>query len=100
NNLNKQNLIAYNVFGGFNVTPKLGFDVQFWLLQADRAPTGYVSKDYGYEIDATATYKIYDNLSYMVGLGYFMTGDYFKGTNSSNKVGNDYLLLNKLTLNF
>lgn len=99
-NLNKVNFLAYNVFGGFNVTPKLNLDLQFWYLQADQTPSGFVSKDYGYEVDMTATYKIYDNLSYMVGMGYFVTGDYFKGKSSSNKVGNDYLVLNKLTLNF
>ncbi|MEI7671970.1 MAG: hypothetical protein WCK00_07645 [Deltaproteobacteria bacterium] len=102
--LAKQNLLAYNVFGGYNPTPKLNIDMQFWMLQADTAKlsatTEAVSKKYGMELDLTATYKIYDNLSYMVGAGYFQTGDYFKGTNSANTVGNDYVLLNKLTLNF
>ena len=96
----KQNLIAYNVFGGYNVTPKLNIDAQLWFLTADKKPTNYDSKTYGTEFDITATYKIYDNLSYMVGAGYFWTGDYFKGTNTNNKVGNDYVLLNRLTLNF
>jgi hypothetical protein len=100
NNSNKQNLWAFNAFGGYNVTPKLNLDMQFWYLRADKSPTNYVSKNYGMELDFTATYKIYDNLSYMVGAGYFWTGDYFKGTNSANTVGNDYLILNKLTLNF
>jgi hypothetical protein len=36
----------------------------------------------------------------MVGAGYLWTGDYFKGTNSNNAIGNDYLLMNKLTLSF
>ena len=35
-----------------------------------------------------------------VGAGYFWTGDYFKGASDANKTGNDYLLLNQLTLNF
>ena len=102
--MSKQNLWAYNVFGGYNPTPKLNLDAQFWYLRADKAPkiagVEFVSKNYGMEFDVTATYKIYDNLSYMVGAGYFWTGDYFKGTNTANKVGNDYVLLNKLTLNF
>ena len=41
-----------------------------------------VSNKLGTEFDVTATYKIYDNLSYMVGAGYLWTGDYFKGANS------------------
>jgi hypothetical protein len=54
----------------------------------------------GLEFDVTAKYKIYDNLTYMVGAGYLWTGDYFKGTNSANAVGNDYLLMNRLSLSF
>jgi hypothetical protein len=97
---NKQNLVLYNVFGGINVTPKFVIEGAFSFMQADKAPTGYVSKDYGYEADVKASYKIYDNLTYMVGAGYFFTGDYFKGTSSANKIGNDYLVMNQLTLNF
>jgi len=50
-------------------------------------------------LDVSATYKIYDNLSYMVGAGYLWTGDYFKGAKNAT-IGNDYAILNKLTLNF
>jgi len=52
------------------------------------------------EFDVKATYKIYDNLSYMVGAGYLWAGDYFKGVGGTTKVDNDYLLLNQLTLSF
>ena len=104
----KQNLLAYNLFAGFNPTPKLNLDAQLWILQADvdkywdafGVRRVAVSKNYGVEFDVTATYKIYDNLSYMVGAGYFWTGDYFKGTSATNTVSNDYVLLNKLTLTF
>lgn len=62
--------------------------------------SGYVSKDYGTEIDLTGTYKINDNLSYMVGFGYLFTGDYFKANNANAEVENDYMFINKLTLTF
>lgn len=109
---NKSNLLAYNLYGGVNITPKLNIDGQLWILQADTkkywqavSATSVqqreaLSNNYGTEFDVTATYKIYDNLTYMVGAGYFLTGDYFKGTSSANKVSNDYLFLNKLTLTF
>jgi len=54
----------------------------------------------GIEFDVTAKYKIYDNLTYMVGAGYLWTGDYFKKGVSTAKVGNDYILMNRLTLSF
>jgi hypothetical protein len=59
---------------------------------------------YGTEIDLTGTYKITSNLSYMLGVGYLFTGDYFKGVEgmkgSTGRVNDDYMLLNKLTLSF
>jgi hypothetical protein len=61
-------------------------------------------KTYGTEIDVTGTYKITNNLSYMLGGGYFFAGDYFKGANSGfaggSKVTDDFILINKLTLSF
>jgi hypothetical protein len=65
---------------------------------ADKAPKGY-DDNYGYEVDVTGTYKITNNLSYMLGFGYLFTGDYYKGT-TNNDVEDDYIILNKLTLNF
>jgi len=56
------------------------------------------------EFDLTASYKIYDNLQYMVGFGYFWTGDYYKGYTAVGgqepALANDYLLMHKLTLTF
>ena len=94
----KQNLLLYNVFAGFNVTPKFVIETALTGMQADKTAAG-VDKNYGYEWDVSATYKIYDNLSYMVGAGYLWTGDYFKGAKNAT-IGNDYAILNKLTLNF
>ncbi|MEW6334718.1 MAG: hypothetical protein AB1558_10640 [Thermodesulfobacteriota bacterium] len=96
----KQNLILYNVFGGFKVTPKFTVEAAFSFMQADKTPAGYISKDYGYEADIKATYRIYDNLTYMLGAGYLWTGDYFKGKSADHKVGNDYLFMHQLTLSF
>ena len=59
-----------------------------------------VSDEYGTEIDLTGTYKITNNLSYMLGFGYLFTGDYFKGFDKTSEVNDDYILLNKLTLTF
>lgn len=61
---------------------------------------GYVSRDYGWEVDVVGTYKITNNLSYLLGFGYLFTGDYFKATSSANSITNDYLIVNKLTFTF
>ena len=55
---------------------------------------------YGWELDGTATYKITNNLSYMVGAGYLWTGNYFRPINETKSPKNFYLLTNKLTLTF
>ncbi|HQP25609.1 MAG TPA: hypothetical protein PLP16_10610, partial [Smithellaceae bacterium] len=52
------------------------------------------------EIDLIGTYKITNNLSYMVGMGYLFTGDYFKGFDDSSEVNDNFILINKLTLTF
>jgi hypothetical protein len=59
-----------------------------------------ISKNIGNEFDISATYKIYDNLSYMIGFAYLWAGDAFKGSNASAQIDNDYLLTHKLTLTF
>ncbi|KFO67581.1 hypothetical protein ER57_09900 [Smithella sp. SCADC] len=94
------NAFFYQIRGGVKPTDKLDICASVSMARADKTPASYVSKDYGYEIDVTGTYKLTNNLSYMLGFGYLFTGDYFKGTNSANSIDNDYLLINKLTLTF
>jgi hypothetical protein len=67
---------------------------------ADQKPTGFLNKPYGTEVDLTATYKITNNLSYMLGAAYLFTGDYYKGTSNLNQVADNYMIINKLTLTF
>ena len=96
----KINMVIYNIFAGYNVTPQINIEGGLTTAKADKKPVGFVSDKYGTEFDLTATYKINKNLEYMVGAGYLWTGDFFKGTSDANGVGNDYLLMNKLTLLF
>ncbi|MGV8058045.1 MAG: hypothetical protein AB2L12_08495 [Smithellaceae bacterium] len=96
------NAWIYQARGGVKPVDKLDVCLAVTFAQADtlNATPGYVSKDYGWEVDVTGTYKLTNNLTYMLGAGYLITGDFFKGTNSNNKVTNDYLVTNKLTLTF
>jgi hypothetical protein len=94
------NAFFYQGRVGFKPVPALDIMASLSYSNADKKPIGYVSDAYGYEVDVTGTYKITNNLSYMLGFGYLVTGDYFKGTNAANNVSNDYLVINKLTLTF
>jgi hypothetical protein len=87
--------------GGVKPLAVLNIMASVSYANADKKPSStWLYNDYGYEVDLTATYKITNNLSYMLGAGYLFTGKYYKGTGESNQVNNDYLLINKLTLTF
>jgi len=87
--------------GGVKPIDKLDIMASVSFANADKKPTAaWLYNDYGYEVDLTATYKITQNLSYMLGAGYLFTGKYFKGALDGNIVANDYLVINKLTLTF
>jgi len=95
------NATVAQVFVGVKPLPKLDIKASYTYATADKdGTTGQLSRDYGKELDITATYKIYDNLSYMVGFGYLWAGDFFKGSNANVAIDNDYLLTHKLTLTF
>jgi hypothetical protein len=95
------NILAGQIFAGIKPIPKLDIKLAYTYAKADKVPDNWEDKFYGHEIDLTATYKIYDNLSYMVGAGYLFAGDYWKGyENSGKKIDDDYLLTHKLTLTF
>ncbi|MGA9109212.1 MAG: hypothetical protein ACLPSL_04445 [Smithella sp.] len=97
---------------GVKPTPQLDIMGSISYAQADQNGFTVVGsnvvtfpgKTYGTEIDVTGTYKITNNLSYMLGGGYLFTGDYFKGMNTAfaggAKVTDDFILINKLTLSF
>jgi hypothetical protein len=90
------------VFVGVKPMPKLDIKAAYAVATADKdgSSANWQSRSYGSELDITATYKIYDNLSYMVGFGYLWAGDYYKGTNAGATIDNDYLITHKLTLTF
>jgi hypothetical protein len=96
----KYNMVLYQVYGGFNPTPKLNLEAEVSYVTVAKKPAAYVSDAVGTEFGVRATYKIYDNLTYMVAGGYVWAGDYWKGTKDTNTVGNTYVVLNKLNLAF
>ena len=93
---------AFFYQGRVGVRPIADLDIMASLAYAvaDKKPSGYLEKDYGLELDLTATYKVTNNLSYMMGVGYLWTGDYFKYNDINNKVDDNYMVINKLTLMF
>lgn len=84
---------------GVKPVPALDAMLSISYATADEKPEGY-DGDYGWEVDLTGTYKITSNLSYMLGIGYLFTGDYFKAGYTGVDVNDDYLIMNKLTLTF
>jgi len=110
---NNANLLQ--VYGGYNPVPKLALKASFswaWADEQDAGTKDHVLKGHddeiGYELDLTASYKIFDNLEYMVGFAYLWTGDYFKGFKGvggdgdrhGQDIDDDYLIINQLSLTF
>ena len=94
---------------GVKPTPQLDAMLSVSYATADKKPDPkaygitYANGNYGTEIDVTGTYKITNNLSYMLGFGYLFTGDYFKGydyAGANYKTVDDFIVINKLTLTF
>lgn len=93
------NAYFFQVRGGVRPTDKLDVKMSFAYAKADK-PNAIVNRDYGYEVDLVATYKITNNLSYMLGGGYWFVGDYYKGLSNAQETQNNYIVTNKLTLTF
>jgi hypothetical protein len=87
---------------GIKPTPQWDAMLSVSYAMTDKKPSSFNNGTYGTEVDLTGTYKITNNLSYMLGLGYLFTGDYYKGHdhNSNNEVQDDFIVINKLTLSF
>jgi hypothetical protein len=96
----EMNLIMFKPYVGWKVNPQLEVVAQYGWLKAQQKPLGFQGDSYGGEFDLYATYKIYNNLSYTVGFGYFWTGDYFRGTNPSYQISDNYMVTNALNLTF
>ncbi|HOM08044.1 MAG TPA: hypothetical protein PLW40_10195 [Syntrophales bacterium] len=101
----------YQGYVGVNPLPKMDVRLALSYAVADKKPREnvgpvsatnkeFVSDKIGTELDLIATYKIFDNLEYMLGAGYLWTGDYFKGFDTNNVVKDNYIITHKLTLNF
>ncbi|MGA9111253.1 MAG: hypothetical protein ACLPSL_14380 [Smithella sp.] len=86
---------------GVHPISNLDINTSISYAQADEIPGGWAGSSYGWELDVSGTYKITNNLSYMVGAGYWWVGDYYKGLASEqNDVRDEYMFINKLTLTF
>ena len=91
---------------GVTPTPALNIKASVAYAKADQpgstTPGWAGDLSYGWELDVTGTYKITNNLSYMLSVGYWWVGDYYRGPNtqSAAPLRDDYMVINKLTLTF
>lgn len=85
---------------GVKPVPQLNLAASVSYAAAHEKPASTWDRDYGWEVDVTGTYKITNNLSYMLGGGYLFTGDYFNAGNDALDLNDDFIIINKLTLDF
>jgi len=91
----------FQLRAGVKPIDKLDIMASVSYANADKKPTAaWLYNDYGYEVDLSATYKITNNLSYMLGGGYLFAGKYYKGEADTNQIHDNFMVINKLTLTF
>jgi len=94
------NFNLYQIYAGFKPMAKLDLLASYSYVKLCEKAAGQLDDKIGSEFDVTATYKIYDNLSYMIGFGYLSAGDAYKGSDATAQIANDWLLMHRLTLTF
>jgi hypothetical protein len=82
----------------FSATEKLAFHGAIGTAKAAEEMAGWDS-DYGWEIDAGASYKLLDNLTYNLNLGFLATGDFFKLGTTAN-TSDITFLYNNISMSF
>ncbi len=89
---------AVGAFVDVAVSPQLTLHGAIGTGQADNMDTiGTGSDDYGWEYNLGASYKLLDNLTYDLHLGYWAVGDFVKGMGTPNEIT---LVTNSLTMKF
>jgi hypothetical protein len=93
-------LIAIKGTGNISPIDRLSLqaDVIYAMSAEDSAANS--NDDIGVELDGSARYKIDDNLSVMGGIGYLLTGDWWKPTTASPDPDNIILLVGEISYHF
>jgi len=102
------NAHLFQLYAGVKPAPKWDIKAAVSYAMADEESNNvygansvaYDDDEYGWETDLTASYKIYDNLTYTVGFGYLWAGDYWKAADIDNGVDDTYLVMHRLDLVF
>ena len=94
----------FQLRGGFRPIEKIDIMASVSYARAEKMPPNtftWEGRDYGWEVDLVGSYKITNNLSYMLGAGYLFTGDWYSGTTATGQdVQNNLMVINKLSLTF
>jgi hypothetical protein len=98
-----KNAWLYQIYAGMSPMEKLTIkgSLTFAVLDEDKIGGETYDDEIGHEVDLQAAYKVFDNLEYSVGFGYFWAGDFYKGDKSNpTNIDDEYLLVHKLQLTF
>ena len=83
----------------YKASPRIDLHTAIGAANADKTPVGYVDY-YGWEANIGLGYKILDNLTYELHLGYMATGDYFKNGDEEIETDDITIITQHLTLKF
>lgn len=83
----------------YKATPRLELHTAFGAANADKTPLNY-DDYYGWEANMGIGYKILDNLTYEVHLGYMATGDFFQKGDDEADTEDISIITQHLTMKF
>lgn len=99
-NMRNAGVMAIVAHADFGMTDAMSMNAAVgWAVAADE-PAAYLDDEYGIEINAGMSYKLLDNLTYDLHLGYLMTGDFFNGASAVADVEDIILATHHLTMEF
>lgn len=83
----------------YNASPRIKLRTAIGAANTDKTPLGH-DDHYGWEANLGLGYKILNNLTYEVHLGYMATGDFFKKGDEDVEVEDITIITQHLTLKF
>jgi hypothetical protein len=94
-------LLAIKGTGSINPIDRLNLQADIiYAMSAEDKSTANPNDDVGIELDGTARFKLDDNLSFMGGIGYLITGDWWKTASGNPDTDNIILLVGEMSYHF
>ena len=91
---------SFSVVADYQATPKLGFRGVIGVTKNTNDASAKLNFESSWEANIGVIYKLFNNFSYEMHLGFMDAGDLFKNSNAYHDVENIVMINNQLTMSF